>query len=291
MPDLYTAPEPPPSLAPEPPPETTPRRIPNLGHALIFLAFTFLLLLLTQGVLLSLGKVTIDPHKPAVTVQHPKLQLAATAVTYLVTLFAAWIFFSKLWRRPFLEGIRWNAPTARAHAARLIPVGFLLGMMVQCITYFIHATKPVPIDDFFLKPSDAWLITLFGTLVAPLFEEICFRGFLLPAFAIAYDWLSMPRTPIAARRWQTTTTLSPVGLLFSAVLSSALFAMIHGQQLGWAVPGLLAIFTVSLVLALVRVRTRSVAASTLVHATYNFFIFVVTFVATGGYRHLDRMTQ
>jgi len=44
------------------------------------------------------------------------------------------------------------------------------------------------------------LITLFGTLVAPMFEEIAFRGFLLPAFAIAYDWLSLraPRRDTSA---------------------------------------------------------------------------------------------
>jgi len=212
-------------------------------------------------------------------------------VTYLVTLLAASVFFSKIWHRPFLEGIRWNARTAIAHAARLIPVGLLLGMMVWCVTYFIHATKAVPLDDFFLKASDAWLITVFGTLVAPVFEEICFRGFLLPAFAIAYDWLSLPRTPAAVVHWQTTATLSPVALLFSAVLSSTLFALMHAQQLAGATPALLVLFTVSLILTLVRVRTRSVAASTMVHATYNFFIFLVTFVATGGYRHLDRMSQ
>jgi membrane protease YdiL (CAAX protease family) len=291
MSDRDSIPGPPSSLAAELEPETAPRRIPNLGHALIFLAGTFLLLLLTQGILLSFGKVTIDPHKPATVVQHPELQLAAMAATYLITLLAASLFFSKIWRRPFLEGIRWNARTALAHASRLIPVGLLLGMMVQCITYFIRNNKAVPIDSFFLKATDAWLITVFGTFVAPVFEEICFRGFLLPAFAIAYDWLSLPRTPAAVVHWQTTATLSPVALLFSAILSSALFACIHGQQLGWAAPGLCAIFAVSLILTLVRVRTRSVAASTLVHATYNFFIFLVAFIATGGYRHLDRMTQ
>jgi hypothetical protein len=34
-----------------------------------------------------------------------------------------------------------------------------------------------------------------------------------------------------------------------------------------------------------------VAASTIVHATYNFFDFLLLFVATGGYRHLDRLTH
>jgi uncharacterized protein len=41
----------------------------------------------------------------------------------------------------------------------------------------------------------------------------------------------------------------------------------------------------------VRVKTQSVAASTIVHGAYNGFVFVTLLFATGGYRHLDRMTK
>jgi hypothetical protein len=41
----------------------------------------------------------------------------------------------------------------------------------------------------------------------------------------------------------------------------------------------------------VRVKTQSVAASAMVHATYNGFVFLATILATGGYRHLERMTK
>jgi membrane protease YdiL (CAAX protease family) len=39
----------------------------------------------------------------------------------------------------------------------------------------------------------------------------------------------------------------------------------------------------------VRLITRSLAASTLVHACYNFTIFFLMLVGTGGFRHLDKM--
>jgi uncharacterized protein len=35
--------------------------------------------------------------------------------------------------------------------------------------------------------------------------------------------------------------------------------------------------------------TRSLAASTLVHACYNFIIFSLALIGTGGFRHLDKM--
>jgi membrane protease YdiL (CAAX protease family) len=46
---------------------------------------------------------------------------------------------------------------------------------------------------------------------------------------------------------------------------------------------------VSLVLCAVRIRTGSVAASAFVHSCYNLSVFVSLFVATGGFRHLDKM--
>jgi membrane protease YdiL (CAAX protease family) len=46
---------------------------------------------------------------------------------------------------------------------------------------------------------------------------------------------------------------------------------------------------VSLILCTVRLKFKSLAASTLVHASYNFFIFSLTLVATGGFRHFDKM--
>jgi membrane protease YdiL (CAAX protease family) len=49
------------------------------------------------------------------------------------------------------------------------------------------------------------------------------------------------------------------------------------------------LFCVSLVLCGVRLWTHSLAASTLIHATYNGTIFTILFFATGGFRHLDKI--
>jgi membrane protease YdiL (CAAX protease family) len=278
-----------PLLIEDPPAVIAPRRVPNLAHALLFVAFTGVLLITLQFILSALGKAPATLHSGTITIQHPILQLAIMAATYLAAIAAAWLVFPLLWRRPFLDGLQWNWPTARTHALRLIALGFFLGVTMQLVTYFITSPKTLPIDDFFTRPSTAWLITLFGTIVAPIFEETCFRGFLLPAIAIAYDWLVLPRTPEAHLHWQSSTTLTPTALLFSSILTSVLFALLHAQQVAHLLPALLALFTVSLVLCFVRIKTQSVAASALVHSAYNGFIFLAAIIATGGYRHLDRM--
>ena len=275
----------------EPDPEAFPRRVPNFGHALLFVCFAGLMLLITQIILFALGESPVAAQGGVITIPHPKLQLAALAASYLTTLLAAWLFYPVLWQRGFLDGIRWHWEAARRQAPKLIALGLLLGAIVQAATYFIAAPKSSPIDDFFLTQSNAWLITIFGTIVAPVFEEVCFRGFLVPAFAIAYDWLSLPRTAEGLVRWRTTATLTPAALIFSAILSSIFFAWLHAEQVGHARGILVVLFCVSLVLTFVRVKTDSVAASAMVHGAYNFFVFLIVMIQTGGYRHFDRLLK
>ena len=163
--------------------------------------------------------------------------------------------------------------------------------MAAATNYFAAQPKDLPIDRFFASASDAWLTTLFGIVLAPLAEEIAFRGFLLPAFAIAYDWLGLPRTEAARMHWSSTDALSPGGLLFSAILTSVMFALLHAQQVAHAWIAIATILSVSLVLTFVRVKTQSVACSTLVHSAYNSFVFLSVIAATGGYRHLERLAK
>lgn len=269
------------------PPPDPPTRIPHLGHALLFIAIAGVFLLLTQLTLLGLTH-TATTSKYA---GSPKLLVGSEAVSYIATLAISWFIFPLLWKRSFAEGIQANPDAARRNIFRLIPIGLLLSFIVQAISSLTTVPKSIPMDDFFRTPSDVWLITIFGTLLAPLFEEILFRGFLLPAFAIAYDWLSLPRTPGAHELWRSNNKLTTPALVFSAVLTSILFAALHGQQTAFAWPVLILLFGVSLVLSIVRLRLRSVMASTLIHMSYNATIFVIAFIVTGGYRHLDKLTH
>jgi hypothetical protein len=275
----------------DPAPIPAPRRIPNFGHALLFVSFTGMVLLLLELAVYALGKSPVVSHAGTVDVLRPKVQVGIEAAAYAITLLAAWLFYPIVWQRGFLSGIRWNWAAARAQAGKLAGLGLLLGTMMQIVTYYITPPKTMPIDEFFATASDAWLVTFFGIVIAPIFEEICFRGFLLPAFAIAYDWLSLPRSEEARIRWRTTTSLTRGAYAFSAVFTSVLFALLHAQQVSHLWAALLVLFSVSLLLTYVRVKTHSVAASAIVHAAYNAFVFLTVLIAKSGYRHLDRMMK
>jgi membrane protease YdiL (CAAX protease family) len=268
------------------PPPDPPVRIPHLGHALLFLAIAGVLLLITQVLLLALA------HPSAVSAKtpfSPKFLVGSEAFSYIITLAVSWLIFPLFWKRPFAVGIQANLDAARRNALRLIPMGLILSFAVQAMSSLTTLPKNIPIDNFFRTQSDVWLVTAFGILLAPLFEEVLFRGFLLPAFAIAYDWLSLPRTPAAREQWHSNNMLTRPALVFSAVLTSIGFAALHAEQIGFAWPVLILLFCVSLILCFVRLRLRSVMASTLIHASYNATIFLTAFVATGGYRHLDKI--
>jgi uncharacterized protein len=270
-----------------PPPEP-PVRIPHIGHALLFLAITGAILLIIQLIGLGLAHPAAVPGKNSF---DAKFLVGSEALSYLATLALSWFIFPLLWKRPFAEGIHANLDAARRNALRLIPMGVVLSFSIQAISSLTTLPKDIPIDKFFRTPSDIWLVTAFGILLAPIFEEVCFRGFLLPAFAIAYDWLSLPRTPAAREAWHSTNKLTTPALVFSAVLTSILFAWLHGQQTGYAWPVLTLLFCVSLILCFVRLRLRSVMASTFIHMSYNTAIFLTAFIATGGYRHLEKLTH
>ncbi len=280
--------QPPLDNTPEDAPEDPPARVPHLGHALLFVAITGLLLLVSQLVLLRAAHPLQNALNAGVS---PRLLILAEAVTYISSLVVAWFVFPLLWRRSFARGLQLNPAAASRNLYRLVPLGIALSFTVQAVSSLLPLPKKMPMDEFFRTPTDMWILTVFGILVAPVFEEVLFRGFLLPAFAIAYDWICLPRTDAARVTWQSSNALTTPSLVFSTVLTSILFGLIHGQQTAFTWPVLVLLFCVSLVLTAVRLKLRSVAASTLVHASYNFAVFVTAFVASGGYRHLDRLPK
>jgi membrane protease YdiL (CAAX protease family) len=263
-------------------------RIPNLVHFLFFLLLTMFGLLLSEAAILTLAHGTpVDQ-----VVKDQRLQLFAQALMYAIALTGAYFAMPVFWHRPFLVGLQWN--WARVNP-QLAWIGLAAGFVAQGLTIFIPHPKDLPVEAIFRNPALIWFLALFGVVIGPLFEEIMFRGFLLPAIAIAVDWVQIPRSPdptVSLENliaWRSSAGYSPVALVLSSLVTSALFALIHGPQLGFSAPAVALLMCVSLLLCAVRIRTGSVAASTIVHGCYNLSLFVTLFVGSGGFRHLDKM--
>jgi uncharacterized protein len=143
----------------------------------------------------------------------------------------------------------------------------VLSLALQGLAHLLPIPKNLPIDSLFRTPAQAWVLTIFGVTLAPLMEELFFRGFLYPVLERRLGWNA-------------------------AVLFTALgFALLHGSQLMFAWGPVLVIFLVGMVLTTVRAMRNSVAASLLIHVAYNGTIAVLMFAATDGFRHLEKLNQ
>ncbi len=262
------------------------RRIPHIGHAILFFSLAFLMVVVCQLGIFTLAHIRLES-----ALQHPGLGLASQALAYLLTLtISAWLF-PHLWDVSFAQGIHWNFLAARRYWYWIVGGGVLLSAAAQAMMQLLPSPKTTAFDSILTTSHAAWLLMAFAVLLAPLTEELAFRGFLLPALATAYDWLALERTPAGLDRWQRSSLHSTSALVFSAIFSSIPFALLHADQLAHAWGVLAVLYGVSLVLSFVRIRTHSLACSTLMHATYNLSIFVAILISTGGFRHLDKLNH
>jgi uncharacterized protein len=296
-------PTPEPAAFPAPNPVDTepyrrPRRIPNLGHTILFFMVAVIVLLLTSvsAFAVVMGLHLLGTETPEQLLREPRLLIPSMAAAYLIAGAIVWAIFTYLWKQPFARALRWNFSVVRRRWIPLLAGGVLLSVSVQFLSNFLPIPKTLPIDDFFRTPSDVWMVALFGTLLAPACEELAFRGFLLPSLASAWDWLRGLRNPVELglaavdRDGKHDPRWSISALVVSCTITSIAFALVHADQLAHAWAPLAVLFGVSLILCGVRLWTHSLAASTLIHATYNGTIFTILFFSTDGFRHLDKIS-
>jgi len=269
-----------------------PARIPHFGH-LILLLLLACFGLLGAGSLLLLGMhfhlFGVSTLGEAVT--DFRYTLGSQAVQYLITFAACLFVFPLVWRKGFFDGLQWRATTALRLKGRLIATAVACFALAMLNGYFMPGPTDAPIDRIFRAPGAAWVLFAFGVTLAPFFEEIAFRGFFLPALCTAYDWFGEKIAGIPLRPLDENNhpQWSMPAMVVSSILTSLPFALMHAEQTAYSLGPFLLLVGVSLVLCWVRLSTRSLASSVLVHACYNFLLFSLMLFGTGGFKHLDKM--
>ena len=195
----------------------------------------------------------------------PLVEIAGQIAMYLIVLGYMYILVTRERGRPdFLAAIHWNFPSK---VSVFLIGGFVLSLALQGLGHLIPIPKNLPIDQLFHSPVDAWVLSVFSVTLAPLMEELFFRAFLYP---------------VLARR---------LGTILAVILTALGFALLHGSQLLFSWGPVLLIFVVGVVLTAVRAARNSVASSLLIHIAYNGTIAVLMFVATDGFRHLEKLNN
>ena len=274
------------------PPRPPPPRKPNFGDFLVFLLLAYGSLRVSGLLILAALHYRlfgVSTFQQAENEIHYKL--GSQAGWYLITLsFCLWVF-PLIWRKSFFRGLDWNAWAAARHTWRLFGAAGACFAVAIADEILIPGPPDTPIDKTFHMPGAIWLLFVFGVTLAPLIEEIAYRGFLLPSLCTAYDWMvgQLTGSKRPSREANGRQPWSLPAMVVASVITSIPFALMHGEQTGYSIGPFLLLVSISLVLCWIRLATRSLAASVLVHSSYNLLLFALMFLGTGGFRHLDRM--
>jgi membrane protease YdiL (CAAX protease family) len=165
-------------------------------------------------------------------------------------------------RLSFLDTINWK----RNHPYRtsfLIALGAALAVTVLMVSSLFPPSEPPPIERLITSSQTLYVFVLFGVGVAPLVEEIIFRGFL---FRVLQD----------------------VASAAAAVFGTAmLFTLLHIPQLWGSWAGIALIFGVGYTLSYIRRVSDSLIPSFLVHTAYNGMLFAVYALSTLAQRSIE----
>jgi len=274
------------------PPPRPPVRIPHFGHVGILMVFT-LSGLFVAGIAMALmlrfhmlGLKSLDSAKSDI-----HLMLGSEAIVYIAMFGACVIFFPMIWHKGFFEGIHWNLETALRLRKQLFMTAAACFVLALVNGLLLPSPKNAPIDKIFRTPGAAWLLFIFGITFAPFFEEMIFRGFILPAMCTTCDWIheKIKHVPVRPLDEHGHPQWSLAAMVIGSLATSLPFAGMHAAQTGYSLGPFVLLVGVSMVLCWARLSTRSLAASVLVHAFYNFLLFSVMMVGTGGFRHMDKL--
>jgi membrane protease YdiL (CAAX protease family) len=235
----------PPANEPSPPPP----RDPFWGYSdlAVFIG------LLIASALAGLGLVTVIFAVFPIHVQAKVAEaLIAQSLIYLLAYGALALMFRVQYDRPFWRSLGWTGFRLPA----LVVAG--CGVVTAVVVAFIGALIRTPtaanrITEMLDDPKSLVLVAIFGLTLAPLAEELGFRGFLQPLLVRSLG----PAPGILA-------AAVPFGLLhfpeYGNSWRHALLISLAGAAFGW-----------------MRYRTGSTRASTLMHASYNALEFIAYF--------------
>ncbi len=173
----------------------------------------------------------------------------------LGALWAIRIWGKRLDPRAFIETVALRLGTRR-QLQRGILAGGALGLVALVVMPYVPYTPSSPdlMDEFLSSPGPArWSWILSAVILAPPVEELVFRGVLLGGLA---------------RIWS---------LRMAAIVSGITFWAMHAPEWLRYWPAAVAIAMMTVIVTLLRIRTRALGPSVAAHSAYNLLMASVVF--------------
>jgi membrane protease YdiL (CAAX protease family) len=226
---------------PAPPlPQTTVEREPFWGY----LDLLFVLVLMVVGFLvidviaLSLAHGDMKPLMDSPQIVWPT-NLAAYAVVYL----ALRLVLGARYGAPVFASLGWRPSRFNLGVAAL--GGVLLAFGLSALAYLIHTPKVSTFDKLASTPFSLAALAITAVAIAPLFEELLFRGFLQPL---------LTRT---------------IGVTAAVLVTSFLFGALHAFQYMKLWQYVAAVSLVGVALGILRAYTNSIIPGVVMHGCFN----------------------
>jgi membrane protease YdiL (CAAX protease family) len=171
------------------------------------------------------------------------LSLLAVIPAHLLTLAASWAVVTKFNKFSFKETLGWEWGSFRWWYFPLIIAAFFV--LVVIVTTFLPEQENEMTKMLKSSRSAVFVTAILATFTAPIVEEVIYRGILYSAFQRA------------------------IGVVWAVILVTTLFAAVHFLQY-WGSPGtILLICVLSLVLTLIRVKTKNLLPCIILHFIFN----------------------
>ncbi len=200
---------------------------------------------------LALGYVLIKLPLKLLHV-HPAAQaeeLLPEQLLGYVFLFAALaMIFRQSYGRPFWASLGWRR--MRLPFALIVCAGMITALVVGAASNLIHVPQTAnPMTELMQSRTAVLLMAIFGVTVAPVCEELAFRGFLQPLLARS------------------------LGAAPAILLAAIPFGLLHYQEYGNSWRHALIISGAGAAFGAMRHFTASTKAAALMHASYNALFF------------------
>lgn len=172
------------------------------------------------------------------------LALPTTVAAYAVVYFALKLVLGSRYGRPVFRSLGWRRSNFSLGIAA--GGGALLGFSLSLLGTALRTPRvKSPFENLGSTPLSFVLLAIMAVILAPIFEELFFRGFLQPLLSRTF------------------------GAIAGILITAALFGGLHAPEYSWAWQYAFCVSLAGVVFGYLRYRTNSLIPCTVMHGCFN----------------------
>jgi hypothetical protein len=191
-----------------------------------------------------------EPPKVQITKESAIASIFFTLFWHIVTIIVCWVVVTGKGRQPFFQSMGWHwggLSVARRIAMVVVVVALMVGLQIA-LPQILPDSGNTDFEQLLRTSATVRLmVALVAVLSAPIVEEVIYRG-------VLYAGLR-----------------KRIGIQSSVIIVTVLFTAVHLPQYWGAWASITALTILSLILTLIRARSKSLLPCVVVHMAYNMF--------------------